>query len=843
VSFRVNFPQPTFAAQQVGDQEFQRMFMEGTGESGDVGDPGPPVLSSFFAVPTGADVSVTVNDTKGYDLRGVELFPVQKEPVDGKPSGIPALEQIEGLPPVSTFMPGPFEIDKKAYDSKALFPAAPSDAALLGGIRDLRVGGVDFAGGQYKPKTEKLHVYTSIDVTVNFGGDNSGTFAEATDINNPWEARFASNYAAILENYATVADHLRPGTKRPFCGEEMLVVTSPDLQPAANTFADARRAAGISASVVTTGTGPGQIGTTNTQIQSFILDRLNDPACLIHPSYVVLFGNTAHVPTFLAPCSPGGDPGACNIASDLPYTLNGPDLFADVMLGRIPAASLPAAEAVVTKIVNYETTPPAPSGDDFYSHATTTSYFQPPLVCVLNEGASGTPNCNPDSPPVTGHWEIDYPANTDTRGFTITSERVNVAMRNNGYNVDRLYTTDDEDVIPQNYWNGTPIPAHLRRPTFAWDANTTDFFNAYNEGRFMILHRDHGWPDGFAEPTLHSGHVPFFTNGTKLPVVFGINCASMAFDTPSHPSFVELQVMKPDGGAFAGFGDTRNSPSFPNNHMALGFMDAFFPNVAPEFGSDVPTRRLGDVLVRGKQYMAAQEGTEWHGAGDTYVEHFLYGLLGDPSAQMWAAEPVVWRPPELHFEFERIFEPRPGDPFFKVNIRLPIGGPDPPPFGTIATLLHDGEAIGRAVVGADGTATITPDAQTNADDLTVALDQTGALPVQKEVEGVPTSLTITGPSSVNLTGGSENRTFSGHLDPPAANAPIRVVYTSETGSPNAFPPITHNTTTNANGDWSDDWTFPQGFFDFGTWRAQAFFDGGDGYQPSSSPVHRFNVGD
>ncbi len=147
------------------------------------------------------------------------------------------------------------------------------------------------------------------------------------------------------------------------------------------------------------------------------------------------------------------------------------------------------------------------------------------------------------------------------------------------------------------------------------------------------------------------------------------------------------------------------------------------------------------------------------------------------------------------------------------------------------------------MVGADGTATITPDVQTNADDLTVSLDQDGALPVQKEVEGVPTSLTITGPSSVNLTGGSENRTFSGHLDPPAANAPIRVVYTSETGSPNAFPPITHNTTTNANGDWSDDWTFPQGFFDFGTWRAQAFFDGGDGYQPSSSPIHRFNVGD
>ena len=159
----------------------------------------------------------------------------------------------------------------------------------------------------------------------------------------------------------------------------------------------------------------------------------------------------------------------------------------------------------------------------------------------------------------------------------------------------------------------------------------------------MILHRDHGWPDGFAEPTLHSGHVPLLTNGTQQPVVFGINCASAAFDTPSHPSFVELQVLRPDGGAIAGFGDTRVSPSFPNNHMALGFFDALFPSSVADYGGP-ETRRLGDVLIRGKQYMATQEGFEWHGSGDTYVEHYLYHLLGDPTMQMWANPPVRFDP-------------------------------------------------------------------------------------------------------------------------------------------------------------------------------------------------------
>ena len=34
------------------------------------------------------------------------------------------------------------------------------------------------AGGQYTPKSGKLHVFTSLDVTVNFGGDNQGTFGD-----------------------------------------------------------------------------------------------------------------------------------------------------------------------------------------------------------------------------------------------------------------------------------------------------------------------------------------------------------------------------------------------------------------------------------------------------------------------------------------------------------------------------------------------------------------------------------------------------------------------------------------------------------------------------------------
>jgi hypothetical protein len=827
---RLSLPSPTFATQKVGERLFQQMFMEGTGESGDVGKPGIPQVSKFFGVPNGATIKLEINGTEGYDIPGVELYPHQESAVD--------LSLPPGAPEAETFADKPFELDAKFYDSPRTFPAKPSEAGSIGNIRDLDVGGVDFAGGQYRPRSNTLHVFTSIDVTVTFAGDSKGHFGTADGQDGVWDVFFNRNYKSLIENVGAVVRF--PGELRPanWCGEEMLVITSPALATAAETFRAGKVAQGISTSVRFVGSAPGQIGTTNEQIQSFIRSRLNG-GCIIRPTYVVLLGNTASVPTFLVPCGPGGNPDECNIASDLPYSLNGvsSDLFADVMLGRIPVTDPADADAVVNKILTYQNTPPAPPGDDFYSHATVTGYFQPAMMCVLDEGATDTPNCNGDAPPVTGHWEIDYANHRDTRGFTKTSEAVRRAMAANSYDVDRLFTTDDEDVIPEEYYDGTPIPAGLRRPAEPWDADTTDFLNAYNAGRFLILHRDHGWPDGWAEPTLHSGHVPGFTNGSELPVVFGINCSSAAFDDPAHPSFVELQVRRIGGGAVAGFGDTRVSPSFPNNHMTRGFFDALFPNLQPEFGSITPTRRLGDVLVLGKQFMATQEGMDWHGAGDTYVEHYLYHLLGDPSMQMWAAEPKTFAPPKIDSRYVVGFNP--GDPPWRVQIKFPIGGGDPPPLNTVATLFSGGAAIGRAIVGRNGEATIVPEAPgVQPSNLRVTFNQDGVLPASDSVDGAPTqapaekqstTLRLTGDKAV---GWDAPLSYTGAISPAFAGATIRIVVTKDA--------TTESYSTTATTDGAGDYAAtidPPGNPNGANWHAQAFFDGDPTYAASESNVH------
>lgn len=810
---RLALPTPTFASHRAGRTDYQQILMEGMGETGAEGRPALPIVTRFFGVPEGAGVSVKVDATRGFDMEGINLMPHQPEPVDQAPP-TPGTPDVPGAPDHSEFLAGPFVKSRVAYRSRRATPRTAT-GKFLGNMRNLRVGGVDIAGARYRPRSKALHVHTSVDVTVRFGGDNKGTFANARKLKSVWETRFLSTYERTLDNWATVDSNLgKEPYGPPYCGKEMLVVTTPALQPAATTFANARNAAGFSSKVVLVGPDAGQIGTTREAIQAYILSELNAD-CPVRPSYVVLFGDTSHVPTWNVPCSEGGDVAECDIASDLPYSLNFPsDLFADVHLGRIPAHDLDAANAVVSKIVGYETTAPAPPGDDFYHHATVTAFFEPKYLCILDEGQSGEPNCKAANGPITGHYELDETNTKDSRGFTRTAEKIQNAMTADGITTDRVYTTLDQ-INPEFYYNGDPIPDALRKPTFPWNGTGADLLGHYNAGRTMILHRDHGWHSGWSSPTLHSGDVPNMVNGTQLPVVFGVNCSSAQFDIPGVPSFVEQQVMKPEGGAFAGFGDTRVSPTWANNNMAFGFFDAVFPDVSPSFGSPDATTRLGDILLSGKNFMASKNGVGYQSAAATYKEHFLYHLLGDPSAQMWIDLPKDIVVEKIKVEYIPVDVPGPG---FKVLVDMGDQGGKP----TVVTLRRNGEAIGRGVV-TNGSVEITPEVAGGSEGLSVAIEQDGALPEQKAVDGTPagapgqtsTTMSMNCPRSARA---GIPATFSGHIDPAFAGASVKLSYTRAGGGS-----IEHTVTTDGAGNWTDSATFPR--TQTGTWHVTARYEG------------------
>jgi hypothetical protein len=286
---------------------------------------------------------------------------------------------------------------------------------------------------------------------------------------------------------------------------------------------------------------------------------------------------------------------------------------------------------VVDKIIKYESHPPTQAS--FYQNVGVASQFQ----CCRDGGQSGR----------------------DIRSFIETSETVRNELLNRGYGVDRIYTKTVEGnggSTPRRFFNGTLLPAEIDASSgFAWDGDTNDIVNAWNAGRFLFLHRDHGWENGWSNPGFTTSNViNDLSNGDLLPVVFSVNCASGFFDNETangdygtevdHAYFAERLLRKADGGAVGMIGDTRNSPTWANSALTRGLFDAVWPNTIADFGDNTRKRRLGDILNHGKLFLMTQVGV----AGTTQApsdfevtsELYLWHVLGDPTLQMWTARPL-----------------------------------------------------------------------------------------------------------------------------------------------------------------------------------------------------------
>jgi hypothetical protein len=459
-------------------------------------------------------------------------------------------------------------------------------------------------------------------------------------------------------------------------------------------------------------------------------------------------------------------------------------MFADVMLGRISANTLAQAETTVGKIIRYQTEPPAPAGDDFYNHATVTSYFQ-------------------------------GPGPQDARGYTLSSERFRAGLRSRGHVVHRLYNADTGADI-QRFKDGTAIPDELKPPGFPWNASRTQFLAEFNAGRFLVLHRDHGFNGGWVHPDLFNSDVPSMTNGTELPVVFGVNCLSGSFQHTGSPSFNERLLHHANGGAVAAFGDTNISPTVQNDHLTVGFADAMFPATVPTFGQSTPLERVGEVLLAGKSYMASLSSAT---NNNVFIEHLMWHLLGDPSMEIRNAEPAQFDLTQIRTRFRhRTAGSYPvGDPSFQVAVNSTQPGTD----GTLATLTQAGQVIGRATIEG-GVALITPTRRTDSSSLAVSLERDGFISRQLPVSAPVPNLTMTCPQDVNVPD-EDNVQVSGTVTPKVSGARVSLRVTRSDGTV-----TTHTAITDANSAWRIKLT-PMTSAHLGTVRIEAFYDGAGKY--------------
>ncbi|NVO01222.1 MAG: T9SS type A sorting domain-containing protein [Bacteroidetes bacterium] len=583
-----NFPGAFVSEKMVNykelNQTFQFLNIEGFGKMTEVGNPAVPSHNDIIAVPKNAHIKIIILESESQILSGYYIHPALK----------PASERKGDPSPV-------FEMNEKLYNTDEFYPKSITDLVTTHQIRGNAMAVIQIHPVQFNPVTKKIRVYSKIKYRVVFEG-LSKSFAS---IGNENTSHFTNSMKNIALNSNSIPDGVDVSKMKSGTRKDYIIITHSSFLAAADSLAKWKNQLGYSTEVVS------KASWTVQQVKDSIAIRYN--TWIPKPDYFLIIGDNEQVPGQTV----------SNFVTDLYYScFDGPsDYVADMAKGRIPVTTPTEAMTVVQKIINYEKNPVnLPS---FYNTAVTCAYFQ------------------------------DYDDNNsfEDRRFALTSEDIRnyLIAPSLGYTVNRVYKTDAA-TNPTNwndgyYANSEPLPATLLKPTFAWDGDFNDINAQISAGTFFVLHRDHGYEDGWGDPAYDKTNIDALTNGDKLPVVFSINCLTGKFLEPE--CFSERFIRKANGGAVGVFCHAEVSYSGYNDALAIGMFDAIWPNPGMAFSytgsgwinpssviSHSAINTMGDVVNQGLYRMVET----W---GDDQYTHELLHYFGDPAMKMWTANPVV----------------------------------------------------------------------------------------------------------------------------------------------------------------------------------------------------------
>ena len=190
------------------------------------------------------------------------------------------------------------------------------------------------------------------------------------------------------------------------------------------------------------------------------------------------------------------------------------------------------------------------------------------------------------------------------RSFVETAELTRNVLLGRGYSVERIYTTNTDfqdafvaDPTPRRFFNGALLPAAIG-PGFAWSGNATNVVNAFNAGRFLVFHRDHGGSTSWGDPSFSTGNFGSLTNSNRLPIVYSVNCASGNWDREtdgggSLESFMEQLLMLSGGGMVGGLATTATAR--PGSTALCRAGSSTPPGPRPRPASAAPPRSGGSA--------------------------------------------------------------------------------------------------------------------------------------------------------------------------------------------------------------------------------------------------------
>lgn len=243
----------------------------------------------------------------------------------------------------------------------------------------------------------------------------------------------------------------------------------------------------------------------------------------------------------------------------------------NINVGRLPVETLEEAEAVVQKIINYDTNPE------------TLRDWRNRVTFVSDDGdeRDGFTHVRP-SEEISDQLDSQYP----------------------NFNVNKIYL----DAFRQESTSGGQKYPEVNE---AID-------RALFKGQLAINYFGHGGPKGWAqERVLKIENIINWENENALPLFITATCSFTGYDAPDLKSAGELVFLNPRGGAFAMFSTVRAVYISGNEALVKAVFNRLFDKVNGSY------QTIGEVFTNGKNSVSTR---------DRNVRKFT--LIGDPSMKM-----------------------------------------------------------------------------------------------------------------------------------------------------------------------------------------------------------------
>jgi hypothetical protein len=257
----------------------------------------------------------------------------------------------------------------------------------------------------------------------------------------------------------------------------------------------------------------------------------------------------------------------------------------EVAVGRMPAANLAEARAMVARTVIYETAPPGGT------------WRNSVLLAADDEVCLARACCLEESDHI---HEAEIISDGDGDQGPLLPAAIDIH---------KLYLTE-YPVVP-----GTRAKPQAREA----------LRDAWSAGQLLVHYIGHGSPEQMAdEAVFRIEDVGLLTNGPRRPVFLAFSCDVAVFDDNANKSMSEQMVLSEAGGAAATIAATQVTYIGPNEALT----EAFYPRLFPA-GVDGRSAPIGQALLRAKVATGGFGSFHQHNAQK-------YALLGDVALQLQA---------------------------------------------------------------------------------------------------------------------------------------------------------------------------------------------------------------